>query len=304
VPAGAVRLVWFLTDGYIGNEMEILKLIEDKLGSARLFSLGVGTAVNRYLLDEMGRVGRGFARYMDPTERVEEVAEELTERLQSPMLTDIGIDWGDLRPVDVSPEPIPDLFAGQSLRLAGRYEQPGTYQITVHGQVAGRPASLPLAVTLPEHSEEGSAIALIWARSAIEQAMHQFITPLGLRPSGLDDDALKQRVVQLGLDFSLVTRWTSFVAVSQQIYNPNPEATTTRPVPVPPVKGVTEAAYGDPAQFTQGGMPAQFAGGAAPEPALLAGLLLVALLAAGCMLQRGRIARSARNRSGVSPAWA
>ncbi|MCP5420963.1 MAG: VWA domain-containing protein [Gammaproteobacteria bacterium] len=278
VPPKTVRLVWFLTDGYIGNEIEILKLIEDNIGDARLFSFGVGAGVNRYLLDEMGRVGRGFARYMDPTERVEEVAEELSERLQSPVLTDITIDWGELRPQEISPEPIPDLFAGQSVRIAGRYQQPGSYAITVHGKVAGRPASLPLLVDLPEQSEQGSAIALIWARSAIAQAMHQFIMPWELRQDGLDDDDLKKRVAQLGLDFSLVTRWTSFVAVSQQIYNPNPDAATTRPVPLPPVKGVTPAAYGLNQSSSNGGTVAQFGGGAAPEPATWLGLSLMGVL--------------------------
>ncbi|NJN45638.1 MAG: VWA domain-containing protein [Candidatus Competibacteraceae bacterium] len=286
VPAGTVRLVWFLTDGYIGNEFEILQLIEDNLDSARLFSFGVGTSINRYLLAEMGRVGRGFVRYMDPTERVEEVAEELSERLQSPVLTDISIDWGDLQPLEISPEPIPDLFAGQSVRLAGRYEQAGTYHITVRGKVAGRQANLPLAITLPEQSQDGQAIALLWARAAVKQAMHQFITPLRLRSDGVNDDTLKQRVVQLGLDFSLVTRWTSFVAVSKQIYNPNPAATTTQPIPVPQVKGVTAAAYGNTQQFANGGTQAQFAGGAAPEPAMLAGLLLMVLVLGGFMTMR------------------
>jgi Ca-activated chloride channel family protein len=116
--------------------------------------------------------------------------------------------------------------------------------------------------------------------------MHQFITPLQLRTDGVDDDTLKQRVVQLGLDFSLVTRWTSFVAVSKQIYNPNPVATTTRPIPVPQVKGVTAAAYGNTQQFVNGGTQAQFIGGAAPEPATLAGLLLMTLVLISFLVMR------------------
>ena len=99
---GAIRLVTFLTDGYIGNEAQVLGLVTRHLGDARLFALGVGTSVNRYLLDELGRMGRGFTRYMDPTEQIEAVASELAERLETPVLTDVEIDWGGLEPDDVT----------------------------------------------------------------------------------------------------------------------------------------------------------------------------------------------------------
>jgi len=121
VPKGSVRLVTFLTDGYIGNEHEVLKLINRLIGSARLFTFGVGTGLNRFLLSEMGRVGRGFTRYMDPTEEVQSVAKELAQRLQSPVLTDISVDWGKLQPTELMPQAIPDLFAGQTIRVQGRY---------------------------------------------------------------------------------------------------------------------------------------------------------------------------------------
>lgn len=72
-----------------------MRLIKNSIGAARLYAFGVGTGVNRFLLSEMGRIGRGFTRYMDPSEDVESVTKELTDRLQSPVLTDIAIDWGE-----------------------------------------------------------------------------------------------------------------------------------------------------------------------------------------------------------------
>ena len=282
VPAGALRLVTFLTDGYIGNEAEILALIQANLGAARLYAFGVGTGVNRYLLNEMGRVGRGFTRYMDPTEDQEKVAGELAERLQSPVLTDIQIDWGGMEVSDPSPERIPDLFAGQSLRLQGRYARPGRHEITVHGLVQGRPATLPLQIDLPETSTEGEAVPILWARALIGELHYQLTT--GAHQPGhetANTDALKQRITDLGLNFSLVTPWTAFVAVSEQIYNPNPAETPTLPVPVAQVKGVTALAYGESAAPLTGGSGGAFTGGGAPEPAAIFGLILVALLLAG-----------------------
>jgi Ca-activated chloride channel family protein len=280
VPAGALRIVTFLTDGYIGNEAEILKLLQTHLGDARLYAFGVGTGVNRYLLSEMGRVGRGFTRYMDPTEDLEKVAGELADRLQSPVLTDIQIDWGGMEISEQSPDRLSDLFAGQSLRIQGRYGRPGKHEITVRGLVQGRPASLPLQIELPEASTEGEAVPMIWARSLIGDLQYQLTT--GAHQPGnesVNADALKQRITELGLNFALVTPWTAFVAVSEKIYNPNPASTPTLPAPVAQVKGTTERAYGEPAAPIT--TAAVFTGGGAPEPAALFGLALMALLLVG-----------------------
>ncbi|MDH3693894.1 MAG: VIT and VWA domain-containing protein [Gammaproteobacteria bacterium] len=276
VPENTIRLVTFLTDGYIGNEVTILKMIRERVGDARLFAFGVGTAVNRYLLSEMGRMGRGFTRYMDPTESVEEVAHELAQRLQSPVLTDIEIDWGELEVTETYPRQIPDLFAGQTVRVQGRFAKAGNYNIKVNGHVNGRKASLPLQLSLQAKSHEGEAIALIWARSAIKDTMRELATS-SVSASSLD--SIKQKVINLGLKFSLVTRWTAFVAVSEKIYNTDAENSKTVSVPLQKVKGVSKLAYG------QSG--SQFSGGSTPEPGFIASLLVIMLLSGLFISRRG-----------------
>jgi Ca-activated chloride channel family protein len=266
-----VRIVVFLTDGYIGNELEVLRLVERELDDARLYAFGVGTGVNRYLLSELGRVGRGFTRYMDPTEDVEEVAQSLAGRLESPLLTNIEVDWGELQTEGLSPARIPDLFAGDSIRIQGRYAVPGSYQLAIKGRTRGRDANLPLEVALPGELAAGSAaIATIWARSAVADAMHQLVTPQPRRPAMLSDADIKQQVTTLGLEFALVTQWTSFVAVSERVYNASPGETGTRDVPLSMVKGVTAQAYPS--------APAAFGGYAAPEPGVWASLALLSAL--------------------------
>ncbi len=276
VPNGAVRLILLLTDGYIGNESEILQLTQRYLGSARLFGFGVGTAVNRYLLDEMSRIGRGVTRYLDPAvERFETVVEALSQRLQSPVLTDVRIDWGQLKVSEVTPDPIPDLFAGQAIRLYGRYHQAGDYELVIHGRINGQPARLPLKVTLPERSTHGQAVALTWARAAIAHAMQQLLNPTN---DANTLNAFKQQVIQLGLDFSLMTQWTAFIAMSEQIYNVNPHNTPLRPVPLPMVEGVSALAYPN-APFAPAGVTGStFSGQATPEPAVWGGVVLLGLL--------------------------
>ncbi len=283
---GVKRVVTFLTDGYIGNDYEILSLVGELLGDARVYAFGVGAGVNRFLLDEVGRVGRGFTRYMDPTEDVAAVAAELSDRLQSPVLTDIEIDWGGLPVTSVLPQQIPDLFAGQSIRIQGRFAEAAAGSIRIHGRAGTRAATLMLPVDLAAGRADGEAVGLVWARAAIAQKMRELSLPprwfeqRGETPPQLAK--VRQQVTQLGLDFKLVTRWTAFVAVSEQIVNAAPDSASEADVPLPPVAGVTPAAYGSSA-------PA-FTGAAGPEPATWASLVLVAVLLSGTMLRRRAVA--------------
>jgi Ca-activated chloride channel homolog len=313
---GTLRIVVFLSDGYVGNEPEILRMVASSVGQGRLYAFGIGTAVNRYLIEEMARHGRGLSRVIDPSEKSHEAAIQFASRLKTPVLTDIRIDWGSLKPQDVTPALIPDLFEGDSIRIQGRFEAAGTHLVKVSGKVNGRPALLPLQIDLPAGATEGGreAIPLIWARSRIADHMHELMVPQGLRTSGLADAALKAAVTDLGLKFSLVTQWTSFVAVSERKVNADPASARDSNVPLPMVEGVAPSAYPNAAQPGLGsgsrivpaipaggtliearapvGPSAQptFAGGAAPEPEHLAGLGLVALL---LLWRLRRLARTA-----------
>ena len=121
-PKDTMRIVVFLSDGYVGNEAEILSYMTGRIGQARMYVFGIGTAVNHYLLAEMARLGRGYARFIDPTEKSHEAAISFAQKLKSPVLTDIAIDWGDLKPESVTPAIVPDLFDGNSIRILGRFE--------------------------------------------------------------------------------------------------------------------------------------------------------------------------------------
>jgi Ca-activated chloride channel family protein len=270
IPAGSVRNVVFLTDGYIGNEVSVLALVEELLRGARLYAFGVGAGVNRYLLGELGRVGRGFTRYFDPTrsdESVEAVVADLVTKLQTPVLTDVQIDWGNLPVTEVLPAQLPDLYAGDSIRVTGRYRHPAQGSIQVRGNSRQHDSNLTLPVNL---ASEGSRPALrrIWARNAVADRMHQFITPTERRVDGVSNDALQAAVTDLGLAYGLTTRWTAFVAVSRKIYNTDPAGALESDVALAKVAGVSSLAYGQPAM----------AGYAAPEPGAWLSLLMLAIL--------------------------
>ncbi|MCB1684736.1 MAG: VWA domain-containing protein, partial [Pseudomonadales bacterium] len=261
-----VRNVVFLTDGYIGNELSVLSLVNRLLGDVRLFAFGVGAGVNRYLLDELGRSGRGFTRYFDPTrddESQSAVVSELVARLQTPVLTDIQIDWGGLPVTGIVPETLPDLYAGDSLRVTGRYNTPADGTVTIRGNSRNHAARIEAPVALDE-TQDHPAIRRIWARNTVAELMHAFITPTELRPDAMDNAQLQAAVTDLGLTYGIATNWTAFVAVSRNVYNPDPAASADADVALPKVAGVSALAYTPPA----------LSGGGAPEPGALLALLV------------------------------
>lgn len=273
--AGRMRIVIFLTDGYVGNDADIVRLVQARRKQARLFAFGVGNAVNRYLLEEMARAGRGAVRYVRSDETPEQTADDLARRLDAPFLTDLEIDWQAAPVVDPSPERLPDLFRGERIRVLARYTRPGDYPIIVRGRIAGKPVELPVEIALPAESPEGEALDVLWARSRVHDRMIDYQDP---NADAERRQALQEEVTRLGLDHHLVTQWTAFVAVAKKIVNPG-GAGAARDVPVPQVADLSAYAYPP-------GSGATF--GAAPEPAWWAALCLLVAMAAWMLRKRRR----------------
>ena len=253
-PANTMRIVVFLSDGYIGDEAQVLRTINRQIGDARIYAFGVGNAVNRYLLDAMADEGRGYTRYVPVGEDANDVAETLAADLKSPLLTDISIDWGELDVSDVVPARIPDLFAGQGLRVYARHDgKTDRARITVKGLAQGRAAEMPVDLVLTNSDE--AALPLVWARNAIAVLNRE--VALGQNAALADAE-----ITRLGLEFSLQTKNTSFVAVSKARVNTTGEAATPAKVALPIPSGVPATA---------------FSGASTPEPQAIIGFLIVAV---------------------------
>lgn len=205
--SGRIRIVTFLTDGYIGNETEILAAMQDKLKGARLFSFGVGSSVNRYLLDNMAKVGRGFVQYVRPDEDTYQVVERFFRRLNNPCLTDVTINYENLEVADTYPEQVPDLFDSQPLFIYGKYYNAGRTEIEVTGFAGTKRAKIKVPVEFPQENNENEVIATIWARQKIEDLMSQQYG--GEKPQIVD------QVTELALRHRLMSQYTSFVAVEE-----------------------------------------------------------------------------------------
>src|SRR5258706_11399907 len=109
-----LRVVCFLTDGYVGNDLGIIGEIQ-KHTNARVFAFGIGNSVNRFLIEGMAKAGRGASEIVTLNDKAAPAAHRLYQGLRSPLLTDVSIDWGGLPVTDVYPQRLPDLFSGKPL---------------------------------------------------------------------------------------------------------------------------------------------------------------------------------------------
>ena len=208
-----IRIVCFMTDGYIGNDMAILGEVQ-KHPNARIFAFGIGSSVNRFLLDKMAEHGRGEVEYVGLNDDGSAAARRFHERIQHPLLTDIAVDWDGLDVFDVYPKQLPDLFSAKPLVLTGRYTTPGKTIIRLRGKIAGRSVVRKVEVDLPGYEPNHDVVATLWARTKIAALMAQDYNGI---QQGRPQSDVKEAITQLGLDYRLMTQFTSFVAVEELI---------------------------------------------------------------------------------------
>lgn len=210
-----VRVVAFLTDGYVGNDMEIVAEIK-KHSNARVFSFGIGNSVNRFLLDKMAEHGRGEVEYVMLSDDGSAAAKRFYERMRNPLLTDIQIDFGGMPVADVYPRRVPDLFSAKPVIVHGRYTGPAKGAMRISGKMAGQPFQRMVNIDLPARETRHDVLATLWARTKIEDLMAQDYAGA---QHGTIKDELRNQIVRLGLDFRLMTQFTAFVAVELKVVN-------------------------------------------------------------------------------------
>ena len=208
-----IRIVCFMTDGYVGNDMEIISEVQ-KHPNARVFSFGIGSSVNRFLLDKMAEAGRGEVEYVNLNDDGSAAARRFHERVRNPLLTDISIDWNNLPVADVYPQRIPDLFSAKPLVLTGRFTSAGRGTIRLKGKMSGSDFVREIPVELPETMALHDVLAPLWARARVDNLMNQDFA--GAQAGGMRAD-LKDTITQLGIEYRLMTQFTSFVAVEEMV---------------------------------------------------------------------------------------
>ncbi len=220
-----LRVVSFMTDGYIGNEAEILGEMQKRIGDARVFSFGIGSSTNRYLLDRMAMLGRGAVAYVGLDEGSQRAVDQFYERVSHPALTDLSIDWGGLEVSEVYPAHVPDLFVGRPVVLTGRFKGDGPATVRVTGRAAGETKTVVIPIEASGHTQR-PALASVWARTKIAD--------LEDRATVADNGEVAPQITQVALNYGLMSAYTAFVAVDSSHVTAGDHGTTVAvPVPVP-----------------------------------------------------------------------
>ena len=210
---GHMRIVCFMTDGEVGNDMEIISEVQ-KHPNARVFAFGIGSSVNRFLLDKVAEYGRGEVEYVALNDDGSAAARRFHERVRNPLLTDISIDWNGLPVADVYPQRIPDLFSAKPVILTGRYTAAGNGVVRLRGKMSGKDFVREIPIDLPEAQTQHDVLASLWARQRIDDLMGQDYA--GMQQANMRPE-LKETITQIGLEYRLMTQFTSFVAVEEMI---------------------------------------------------------------------------------------
>jgi Ca-activated chloride channel family protein len=228
------RYVVFLTDGFIGNDAEALASVHDMLGSARVFSFGVGSSPNRYLMERMAKLGNGCAAFLGLNDPAVDVMDDFFERVSRPAMTDLALDFAGADVTGVYPQRPADLYAGRPVIITGRYTGGLPDSITVRGRLAGERRDLIIPVRdAAESGERFDALAALWARTKIADLAEQMTwtrdqdTQLGLAGE----------IERVALAHNLMSAFTAFVAVDSLTKTGGSHGVTV-PVTVPVPDGV------------------------------------------------------------------
>lgn len=212
--AERLRVVVFMTDGAVGNEDQVLRELRRTLNEARVYAFGIGTAVNRFLLDKLAEVGRGTVEYIFPGQAIEDAVQRFQNRAAFPVLVDLSLDWGGARVTDVYPHPLPDLYAGQPLLVLARFHSQGQTQIRLTGRTTRGEYTQTLTVdwpqATPDRGPHWATLTQLWARTRIDALMTRE------RDEPQQQSKLRDEILGLALAQGLLSPYTSFVAIEEQ----------------------------------------------------------------------------------------
>ena len=232
---GYARIVAVVTDGKVSFEAAAFKLVRQRLGQASVFAFGIGSSVNRFLIEGLARAGQG-----EPFVVIEEgLAPDEAARFQSyistPILTQVEAGFEGFDAYEVEPAFIPDMLADRPIVVFGKWRGAAAGTVLLGGRTGDQAYSAQFDVSAFQAQPTNKALRYLWARHRIDQLSDDV-------QAGSRDD-LRPQITQLGLDYNLLTEYTSFIAIDRRIRNEDGLETVSVPLPLP--EGTEDSAVGD-----------------------------------------------------------
>ncbi|QHT66420.1 SusC/RagA family TonB-linked outer membrane protein [Rhodocytophaga rosea] len=235
---GYARTFALITDGYVDVEKRAFELVRQHLNEANFFAFGIGSSVNRYLIEGLAHTGMGEPFFASNEREARKVGNEFIELLEHPVLTNIQLDFGGLDVYDVEPTSIPDVFAGRPIIVFGKYK--GTAQGTIRlNGLSGHTAYTQKIEIASARSDHNQALRYLWARERIKywddyasffEDNSSYYNATGKGPH---TSKLQQNITQLGLKYNLLTAYTSFIAVDSLVRTEGSPIEVKQPLPLP-----------------------------------------------------------------------
>jgi len=233
------RTVVLVTDGYVSVEREAFELVRKNLSKANVFAFGIGSSVNRSLMEGIARAGMGEPFIITDPIQAPEQAARFRRMVESPVLTNVKVTFGGLDVYDVEPQALPDVLGERPVIVFGKWradaDGKARGRVIVEGQGANGPYRQELRID-PQMRQDTAALRTLWARHRIQSLSDQETLEGG--------SAFKERITELGLKYSLLTQYTSFIAVDKVVRNLPPQNSVDVNQPLPLPQGVSELALG------------------------------------------------------------
>ena len=232
---GFSRTVVIATDGYVHVEAEAFDLIRAHLGDANFFPFGIGTSVNRFIIEGMARAGMGESFVITKPEEARGAAERFRKYIQSPVLIRVRVDFGSFDAYDIEPAGIPDVLAERPVIVFGKWRGVPEGRITIRGIAGSHDFEKQLVVNDVKPLTDNAALRYLWARHRIALlGDYEKLQPASGRV---------KEITHLGLTYNLLTAYTSFVAIDSVVRRQGGEVITVQqPLPLP--QGVSDLAVG------------------------------------------------------------
>lgn len=267
------RTIVVVTDGYVTVEREAFELVRNNLSQANLFSFGIGSSVNRHLMEGLARAGMGEPFIITKPAEAAEQAARFRKMIDSPVLTHVKVRFEGLDVYDVEPRNLPDLLAQRPLIVFGKWRGDAQGKLIVEGQSANGPVQQSMDINATNMADT-AALRHLWARHRIASLSDQEAMEGG--------DAFSKAITALGLQYNLLTQYTSFLAVDQVVRNKAPADSNSVNQPSPLPQGVENTALGAEVPST-------------PEPATWGAMLVTLSVLAMLAHRRRRVAQRAHH---------
>ena len=245
-PATLSRAVVLITDGYVGVEVAAFKFVREHLGEANLFSFGIGSSVNRALMEGMARAGMGEPFIVTKESEAEATAKKLRKYIDSPVLSQIAVTFPGFKAYDVLPAAVPDVLASRPLVILGKYKGAPSGRIVVDGQTGAGRFHQAIPVVASKDDGKNGVLPILWARRKVAEINDEMAFG--------GDEGLREVLAELGVRYHLLTSETSFVAIDHVVANTTGQLDTQKQaLPLP--EGVSNLAVGSEAGLSRSEMP-------------------------------------------------